>query len=258
MSTLWIYGDSFGVDWKIDWVWQRSLAERLGVDRAVNQSCSGSANEWSAMTFRDDPHEKGDVVIFFLTNTARQWFWEDRPYLSNLTNITQTKDAIQLQRNEKDKYDAAMSYWLHLQRDDIDQLRMEHLIDSIRVKMIERELLLQVIPSFDLKIDWTDLAPCKGSMTACVGDAEFVNKTEMDKWYQQSIDTRANHMVKDNHLVFAQKLFDRFTTNSPLDLTTGFETGFLKHTDKLTHSGLCAEIVELAKQPGNTLPKHLL
>ena len=55
-----------------------------------------------------------------------------------------TQDAKELERAEPDKYRAIMDYWLHLQRDDIDQLRMEHMIDSIRVQTIEGELRLLV------------------------------------------------------------------------------------------------------------------
>ena len=42
-KTLWIYGDSFGVDWKVDWGWHRQLAGQLNVDKVVNQCCSGCA-----------------------------------------------------------------------------------------------------------------------------------------------------------------------------------------------------------------------
>ena len=142
-----------------------------------------------------------------------------------------------------------------LQRDDIDQLRFEHMLDSIRVQMIERELHLQIIPSFNLNINWTDLVPCHGSMTFSVGDAEFTDRDEMEKWYDQSIDTRANHMLQINHSVFADKLYRRFTKNESLNLETEFKIGFLRHTDKLTHPGLCDELIEMAKAPGNTIPK---
>ena len=138
--TLWIYGDSFAVDWKVDWCWQRQLAGSLKIDRVVNQACAGSSNEWSSMQFRDDKQEPGDIVIFFNTEHSRQWFFKDRPHLSNLASITDTQDAKALEKAEPEKYKAIMDYWLYLQRDDIDQLRMEQMIDSIRVKQIENEL----------------------------------------------------------------------------------------------------------------------
>ena len=95
-KTLWIYGDSFGVDWKVDWGWHRQLAGQLNVDKVVNQCCSGCANEWSAKNFRDDQHSKGDIVIFFLTNPARQWFWEDKPHYDSSGKIFEKRSSHHL------------------------------------------------------------------------------------------------------------------------------------------------------------------
>ena len=253
--TLWIYGDSFAVDWKVDWGWQRQVAVMLDVDRVVNQACAGSSNEWSAMQLRDDRQKPGDIVIFFTTENTRQWFFKDRPHLSNLASIVDTQDAKELERAEPEKYRAIMDYWLHLQRDDIDQLRMEQMIDSIRVKQIENELHLLLIPSFMSNITWTDLTPVHGNMTFSVCDGEFTNEQEMLLWYNQSIDTRANHMTLANHTVFARKLVTSLDEGKPLDLESGFDREFLTHKDKLTHPGLCPELVEMARQPGNTIPK---
>lgn len=255
MSTLWIYGDSFAVDWKVDWGWQRQVAAMMNVNRVVNQACSGSSNEWSAMQFRNDKHEPGDAVIYFTTEHSRQWFFKDRPHLSNLSSITDTNEAKSLKSKEPDKYNAVMDYWVHLQRDDIDQMRMQHMIDSIRVKQIERGLHLLLIPSFACDIEWTDLIPVKGNMTNSVCDREFVNQHEMILWYNQSIDTRANHMTLDNHTVFAEKLVDSLANKTELDLETGFVQDILSHKDKLTHPGLLPELIEMARAPGNTIPQ---
>jgi hypothetical protein len=227
----------------------------LDVDRVVNQACAGSSNEWSAMQLRDDRQKPGDIVIFFTTENRRQWFFEDRPHLSNLASIADTQDAKELERAEPEKYRAVMDYWLHLQRDDIDQLRMEQMIDSIRVQTIEGELRLLLIPSFMSDITWTDLIPVQGNMTFSVCDSEFTSEQEMIQWYNQSIDTRANHMTLGNHAVFARKLVTSLDEGKPLDLETGFDREFLTHRDKLTHPGLCPKLVEMARQPGNTIPK---
>ena len=253
--TLWIYGDSFAVDWNVDWGWQRQAAALLDVDRVVNQACAGASNEWSAMQLRNDRQKPDDIVIFFTTENTRQWFFEDRPHLSNLASITDTQDAKQLEQAEPDKYRAIMDYWLHLQRDDIDELRQQHMIDSIRVQTIEGQLRLLLIPSFMSNITWTDLTPVHGNMTFSVCDGEFTNEHEMHLWYNQSIDTRANHMTLANHTVFARKLVVSLDEGKPLDLESGFDREFLTHRDKLTHPGVCAELVEIARSPGNTIPK---
>jgi hypothetical protein len=132
---------------------------------------------------------------------------------------------------------------------------MEQMIDSIRVQTIEGELRLLLIPSFMSSITWTDLTPVHGNMTFSVCDGEFTNENEMQLWYNQSIDTRANHMTQANHSVFARKLVVSLDEGKPLDLESGFDREFLTHRDKLSHPGLCAELVEMAKQPGNTIPE---
>ena len=257
-QTLWIYGDSFAVDWKEDWCWTRLLSTRLDVDRVVNQACAGSSNEWSAKQFRDDSHQPGDIVVFFVTEMSRQWFFEDRPYLSNLMSLLDIQDAKDLEKKDPDKFRAVQDYWLHLQRDDIEELRLEHMIDSIRVKQIEREIHLQIIPSFNINMTWTDLTVTHGSMTWNVCDQEFQSDAEMVKWYAQSIDTRANHMTRNNHLVFVDKLEQSLKTQVPLDLENGFETHMLTHRNKVTHPGLCKELVDMARAPGNTIPQDCL
>lgn len=256
--NLWIYGDSFAVDWKVDWGWMRQLAPRLKVDNCHVQSCAGTNNEWILKTFADDKHQAGDVVIIFLTEPSRHWFFKDRPHLSNLASIIDTKDAADVKREDGDKFEAIMQYYAHLHRDDLVDFRLQMMTDFIRVKSIEREIKLQVIPAFPMNIDWTDLYPVKGNMTFSICDREFTGGWEdIQSWYSQSIDTRANHMTFENHCVFADILYERFTKGGGvLDLEDPrFQTGFLKLSDKLTHPGLCDELVRMAMEPGNTIPK---
>ena len=254
--SLWIYGDSFAVDWKVDWGWMRQLAPRLNAENCYVQSCAGTNNEWILKTFADDKHSPGDIVVLFLTEPSRHWFFEDRPYLSNLASIINTKDAADVKREDEGKYEAIMQYYAHLHRDDLVDFRLQMMTDFIRVKSIEREIRLQVIPAFMMNIDWTDLNPCIGNMTFSICDREFANHTDIPNWYNQSIDTRANHMTLENHTIFADKLYTRFTQGGMLDLDSGFETGFLHNRDKLTHPGLCPQLVSMAMEPGNTIPKE--
>jgi hypothetical protein len=92
-------------------------------------------------------------------------------------------------------------------------------------------------------------------MTETVCDGEFKNYQDMPKWYSQSIDTRANHMTLANHGVLAQKIYNSLGSGEAIDLEQGFERGFLELKDKLTHPGLCAQLVSMAMEPGNTIDK---
>ena len=254
-KTLWIYGDSFAVDWKVEWGWQRLLTAGLpDVDRVVNQACAGCSNDWIARTFRDDAQQPGDYVVLMPTESSRQGFWKDRPHLSNLPSIVDTKDAAELKRQEPEKYQAVLDYFIYLQDHKVDELRLEHFGYAVRVLMIERELNLRVIPSFLTNWNYTDLVFVNGNMTFSVCDQEFTSKHEMDLWYAQSIDTRANHMTQHNHRVFADKLLNSFHNGQPIDLETDFKRHMLTHRDKLTAQGLCNELLAMARAPGNTIP----
>ena len=62
-------------------------------------------------------------------------------------------------------------------------------------------------------------------------------------------------MTLGNHSVFARKLVQSLDQGVPLDLERGFEREFLTHRDKLSHPGLCPQLIEMARQPGNSIPK---
>lgn len=257
MADLYLYGDSFAVDWQVPWGWMRRFANEMRVDNCYVQACAGTNNEWILKTFRDDAHKPGDIVVMILTEPSRTWFYEDQPHLSNLASIINTKEAEHLRKKDKQKYEAIIGYYEHIHRDDIVELRTEMMIDFIKVKAIEREVHLQIIPAFMMNgIDWTDLNPCYGNLTMFVCDGEFANYNDISKWYDQSIDTRANHMTLENHKILSDKLVERFTKGGALDLENGFVTGFLQLHDKLTHPGLCPQLVQMAMEPGNTIPRE--
>ena len=57
----------------------------------------------------------------------------------------------------------------------------------------------------------------------------------MRLWYNQSIDTRANHMTQANHSVFARKLVVSLDEGKPLDLESGFDREYA-HTQRQTNT----------------------
>ena len=259
MTTLYMYGDSFGADWRTDWQWHRQLVSRLNmngvnIQRVVNQCVSGCSNDYSFDMFTKDTQQPGDVVIFLLTDISRQTYWWDKPHVGNLRSITETETAQELKATEPDKYNAALDYWLHLNDYHVNFRRLEQLVYSLRVMQIERELKFQMIPCFPVDINWTDQVEVIGNLTESVCDREFADESVIEEWYGTSIDTRANHMTIDNHTVLANKVYAALMNNHTIDLTKDFTTGFLTNSQKLTHPGLLPELVEKAKGPGNNLP----
>lgn len=259
MTTLYIYGDSFGADWKTDWQWHRQLVSKLNmngvrIDRVVNQCVCGCSNDYSFDMFTKDRQKPGDVVIFLITGIDRQTYWWDKPYLCNLKSITETEAAKDLKATDTDKYNAALDYWIHLDNYHLNFRRLEQLVYSLRVMQIERELKFQMIPCFPAEINWTDQIEVIGNLTDTVCDGEFVTLDDAEEWYSTSMDTRANHMVLDNHTVLANKVYSALVHNEKIDLTKDFQRGFLTNKQKLTHPGLHPELIEIAKGPGNSLP----
>ena len=128
---LWIYGDSYAVDWREPWVWQRQFAKRMGVERVYNQACSGTNNEWILKTFADDEARQrpGDIALIFLTDTTRRWWIEDRPELSNLASIINTKDANEFKNQDPKVFDAIIDYYTYLDRPDLTDFRLAMMTD---------------------------------------------------------------------------------------------------------------------------------
>ena len=64
MRTLYIFGDSFTVDYETDWTWTRQLASKLRVDAMLNDSIIGCSNEWILTKVKEnqDKITKDDVV----------------------------------------------------------------------------------------------------------------------------------------------------------------------------------------------------
>ena len=117
MRTLYIFGDSFTVDYKTDWTWTRQLADKLRVDAMMNNSIIGCSNEWIMHKVKEVRHKitQDDIVVVVLTSPYRYWFFEDKPELSNYRIANWDNFASD---NEKGHVDAVMGYVNYLQRDD--------------------------------------------------------------------------------------------------------------------------------------------
>ena len=78
MRTLYIFGDSFTVDYKTDWTWTRQMADKLRVDAMLNNSIIGCSNEWIMHKVKEVLHKitKDDIVVVVLTSPYRYWFFK--------------------------------------------------------------------------------------------------------------------------------------------------------------------------------------
>lgn len=241
MNKLYIYGDSFSADYEgEDWIWTRQLGHIMHslnmIDAVHNTSQAGAANDWLFHHIREDydAWQAGDYIIVIPTETARQWWFEHKPDMSNIMSIRGSIEAQELAKTHQREMDAVDMYYTFLWRKEIDLLRFEQSLVWLKTLALQKNCELVIIPAFDIPMDYTGIVPTIGSLTETVCNGEFKTKADMDRWYSVGVDTRNNHMMKKNHAVLVQKLVDRFVQGTPVDLTHGFALQELEFKDRLS------------------------
>ena len=244
VRTLYAFGDSFTLNFDEDWSWIRALGKKLNVNALHNSSANGVSNDWILLQLRKqlDNITKDDTVIIVLTAPNRSWLLEKYPEYSNYS-VANLDELI-----TEEEASSIKNYVLNIQRDDIDLFRFEHQLAWL--KQIQKTIgfNLLVIPGFPLTIDYTGLIEVIGDLGSSVASAEFCSNKDNDEWYYQGIDTRYNHMIRDNHAILVDKCVKSLLTKQPLNLSVGFKREVLRVTDRYTHKQLGPMLVIQAKQ----------
>ena len=188
-----------------------------------------------------------DVVVVVTTSLYRNWFIKDFPELSNYM-IGNWDEMAAKEHIDQDVIDSVKGYAVNLQRNDIDQFRFEAQVAWLRGVQTTLGCSLLLIPGFEMGIDYSGLTRVHGDMTNTVSNNEFVTQQQRDLWYQQGIDTRYNHMIRDNHDIMADKCLNSILTGNDLDLTDGFKKHQLHSDDKRTHKQIGPSLVELSNK----------
>ena len=244
VRTLYAFGDSFTLNFDEDWSWIRALGKKLNVNALHNSSANGVSNDWILLQLRKqlDNITKDDTVIIVLTAPNRSWLLEKYPEYSNYS-VANLDELI-----TEEEASSIKNYILNIQRDDIDLFRFEHQLAWI--KQIQKTIgfNLLVIPGFPLTMDYTGLIEVIGDLGSSVASAEFCSNKDNNEWYYQGIDTRYNHMMRDNHAILVDKCVKSLLTNQPLNLSVGFKRDVLRVTDRYTHKQLGPMLIIQAKQ----------
>lgn len=228
---LWVFGDSYSiaisyldsadaVKAHIDKTiyttnWIEEVANRLPITELEVFSNFGISNEWIFKNVMEQSNNFGpdDYVIVQLTNSDRHWFFTEEPAASNLAQCTNS-----LWSREKKK--AIEGYLKYLHNDQLNSLIYSSIIYSFMY-------VKQVLPSIKMLFlpGWGTAPGVIGNLTSNVCDAEFDNVNTQKLFYSKTgYDPRLNHMTIGNHYVLANKVIESFTNQTPIDLTTGFET----------------------------------
>lgn len=228
MSTLWVFGDSYGTHVAQDpkqiheWFWTYDLGKKLNCNNYGNYSQLGVSNNFIQLTLTE--HQENikpeDYVIVITTSISRQWFFKDKPWLSNLFQTNNLDDIL-----DRNSINALQYYARYLYNPANDALQFHQYLGWLHYMTNKNNWNLIVVPGFEENgYPVSNLYQVTGSLfDICFN--EFLDKGS-EVWfygdYSKGRDRRAGHLLKCNHAVLSEKLYNTFTKKEPLDLTSGF------------------------------------
>jgi len=227
MKKLWIFGDSFGVHVAQDpkeltpWFWAYDLAKKLGCDQYENHCQMGVSNEYIHHMINDqkDNISKDDYVIVITTSIIRKWFFKDRPFLANFY-INNFNENV-----TREEFESVRRYVVHLNNPELNNIYFEDFLGWLHFNSIKRNWNMIIIPGFESE----GFSICHrykviGSLIEICSN-EF-DTEEDSKWfydeYSKGRDRRAGHLIKDNHKILSEKVYNTFANDSVLDLSKDF------------------------------------
>ena len=223
-NSLWLFGDSFSAQPNVDCdfiVWPELITRHFKLPHYWNWARMGCANDFifHEFTSRIAEMKEGDFVIIQPTSPNRQWFFED-PEVGNYL-IQDLEKYI-----TADQKKAIDLYIKHLQQDKIDDMRYAQFTLALeRICSKVPHLRILVLPGF------YSVPGVVGTLTE-VADGEHadVSLEAIAKWYKNNNgnDPRVMHLSKQNHTILADKIIDFYETGKSIDLSSGFEQGFIK------------------------------
>lgn len=232
MSNLWVFADSYGVHIEQnsqaynDWFWAFQLAKKLNCENYFNLSQMGVSNDYiqSLIMENESKISSNDYVIVISTSIYRKWFIKDKPWISNLAvnNL--------LEHTNKNFVAAVHDYYKFLYNPTIDNLNFHKYLGWIHYMTQKNNWNLIIIPGFEEKG-----FPVSGKYNVIgslydVCYKEFTNEHEKNWYYDvhcRGRDKRSGHLLKVNHNILCDKIYNTFVNDSKLDLNNGFKTNII-------------------------------
>jgi hypothetical protein len=230
---LYVFGDSYSCDSKyydevnkerihkflpLEKNWTSILSEKLtGNTEHINDSIVGCSNEFifHRLMNRISEFKDGDYVVVSATSVNRRWLIERRPdvALHHATANINVEPGI-----TKEERTAILQYTTYLHSDTAaesihDAIFWATVYTAQRVESLGVKFL--IIPGFK------NIPGVIGNLFD-LSNSEFDNPETCKAFYKNS-DLRWNHLTEINHKILADKVFDFFTKNKIVDLTTGFQ-----------------------------------
>lgn len=223
--TIWVFGDSYVEERGVDWQWFKQLGKLMN-EPVIALGESGVNNDFIThqiyLHLEQEKIHKDDWVIQVHTQYSRQWFFKDRPKLSNFVHHTDPT-VLGMTRDEKRAADSWIKYLYNP-----ECLRWQTYANSLAmhtaVNWLSGGARSLIIPGFHNGFfPFNPHIGVKGTLTECVSYLETADLAEYEKMLtQDGGDPRVNHMSQTNHSILAQKIADSRTTGE-LNLLKGFD-----------------------------------
>jgi len=221
---LHIFGDSFSIPSTLYQhssfkLWTEHLQELTKCDHIMNHAKEGVSNDYifNCLLNESKNFQTDDVVIVQTTNAERQWFFKNKPELSNLY-IKDIHEHI-----SKNEYETIQNFIKYLDTTHLIPIHLTMFIlavDSIKIKF--PSIKFCIVPG------WDSVPQVQGNLIK-VSNEEFVSSSALAKWYNtHKSDPRPNHIQhQKNHLVLAEKIHNFLFKDVQLNFEQGFETKFI-------------------------------
>jgi len=205
--------------------WPDQLAKLLKVDQLAINAQYGCSNNYIGWMFRQTlEHIKPNDKIVIITTSIKRWWWfHDHPHCTN-HNATNFKNSP-LTRTQRR---AVEHFLLELQDNEKDHMiSLENMLAWHLVKSHHLNAQIAILPGFE---------NIKG-MHTCIGslydvdwkehDSNDSNQKQIFLDKHDNYDPKDCHLHEHNHVILAEKLYDYFQYQQPIDLTKGFRENII-------------------------------
>ena len=209
-----IFGDSYAEPFGADWVWTNQLTQ---FDTVINNALGGSSIEYSISKFYEyfeNDYQKTDKIIFTLTDSCRASIVHEDydPNYSAYVNVLDVKQTTG--RDDKgtningDHYKDHLEYYKTVLRytNPITNYYKYFMVLSMLNNLDNDVIVLPCFEKFNSKIKLKENIILIQLPLIEICKAEVTDRHHDVSWIFPNLDFRPNHMLPDNHNIFANTI----------------------------------------------------
>tara|TARA_B100000674_G_scaffold386617_1_gene330112 strand:- start:373 stop:1182 length:810 start_codon:yes stop_codon:yes gene_type:complete len=264
MSRLWLFGDSYVYGCHSKGHWGHDLALQLNIaeENILNFGGPGCGPDWVCYQLVKHMHQfnKNNMLLFFnkqyglregagiakddyavvvIPPIFRSWFIDEAPEASHFPNLGDKAFVKGVLKNDRivDKalfagqVEAAKQYYYTRSRPD--KVHFDRFAIAILLKYIQQNAFCNLVHVYSDPINEAEEYHIHKNQIGILDDIsteEFATEAARNKYHMKNNnkDFRNNHLSRDNHKIFANKLFTFFENGDTIDFTKDFLKGIYK------------------------------